>query len=144
MADVTFEGMDELLTKVQELGATAGRLENQAVQAGAKVVQTNISRRAPRSTQPRQPKESAPSQSWRTGQHAADNIKISKVLKRNGVKTVQVGIQKGDNSHYFYLKFHEWGTSKMQAQPFMGPAAEESKSEVMDTMKSVLRAGLGL
>ncbi len=144
MPDVTFEGMDELLSRVQELGARASRLENQAVQAGAKVVQKNISRRAPRSSQPRQPKESAPSQSWRTGQHAADNIKISRVLKKDGVKTVEVGVQKGDNSHYFYLKFKEWGTSKMQAEPFMEPAAEESKVEVVEEIKNVLKAGLGL
>ncbi len=144
MADVTFEGMDELLKKVQELGARADRIENQAVQAGAKVVQKNISRRAPRSSQPRQSKESAPSQRWRTGLHAADNIKISRVKNKDGIKTVEVGVQKGDNSHYFYLKFKEWGTTKMDAEPFMEPAAEESKPEVIEAMKNVIKTGLGL
>ncbi len=144
MPDVTFEGMDELLKKLQELGTKASRLENQALQAGAKVVQKNISQRAPRSSQPRQPKESAPSQTWRTGQHAADHIRLSRVKNKDGIKTVEVGVQKGDNSHYFYLKFKEWGTSKMQAEPFMEPAAEESRSDVIEAMKDVLKAGLGL
>jgi hypothetical protein len=61
--NLTMEGMDEILAKLMELGQRAGPLENQALYAGAEIVQANASQRAPRS-------ETA-------GEHLADNIVIS-------------------------------------------------------------------
>jgi HK97 gp10 family phage protein len=136
------QGMEQLLSKVNQLGKKGNRIENKALRAGGEIVRKEISDRAPRSDTPRQP--SPGSQSWRTGEHAADNIEMSRVKTKDGMKIVEVGISRGDNSHYFYLKFHEYGTSKMAAQPFMYPATVESKTEVVEKMKAVLRGGLGL
>jgi len=138
VAKLELTGMDELIKQLYAIGErVAIRAENRALKEGAKVLQEEISRRAPRSAIPRQP---SGRQVWRTGQHAADNIEASGVrTDKYGVKFVLVGAGKGDNSPYFYLKFHEWGTTKMSAKPFMGPAIETKQGEVFDTMANVLR-----
>lgn len=142
MANVTLEGMDGLVAKVQEMGQKAVIVENQALKKGAAVLQKSASQKAPRSAEPREPKP--PTQEWRTGEHLADNIVVTRVKKKGDVKFVEVGPTPGDNSPFFYGKFLEYGTSKMPAQPFMGPAEAESKRDIMETMKDTLREGLGL
>lgn len=134
------EGMEELLQQLEELGAAVGRAENAALRAGGTVLQEEVIRRAPRSPSPRQP---SGRQTWRTGQHAADNIEMSNVrTDQDGVKHVLVGTGKGDNSPYFYLKFLEWGTSRLRARPFMGPALIEKQDEVAGAMIDVIKGAV--
>jgi HK97 gp10 family phage protein len=142
MARMEAQGMQHLLDKLQSLGNRAKAVENRALREGAEILRSEIAARAPRSDSPRQPKP--PSQTWRTGEHAADNIKISGVKQQDGAKVIDVGIQKGDNSHYFYLKFAEWGTSKQTATPFMEPAVNEKKEEAIEKVKDVILGELGL
>lgn len=130
MADVRLEGMQELLDQLNKLGDKASRVENQALKAGAEIVQKEAESLAPRSPE--------------TKEHLADNIKISGVKTKDGVKFVEIGPTKGDNSKFFYGKFLEFGTSKMPAQPFMGPAFEKNKGTIMNAMKQVVKRGLGL
>lgn len=127
MADnMTLEGMDEILAKLMELGQRAGPVENQALYDGAKIVQANASQRAPRS-------ETA-------GEHLADNIVISEAKQGEGIKYIDVG----PSAPFFYGKFMEYGTTKVAARPFMGPAKAESRKQVLETIKQTLKAGLGL
>lgn len=141
-ANMEIDGMGQIQAKIAALGRKGSRIENKALRGGGEILRDAISDRAPRSVHPRQP---APdTQLWRTGEHAADHITMSRVKTIYGMKVVDVGINKGDNSEYFYLKFFEWGTSKMPAQPFMAPAFEESHTAVVDKMKAILRDGLGL
>ncbi|MHB1652342.1 MAG: HK97-gp10 family putative phage morphogenesis protein [Desulfitobacteriaceae bacterium] len=129
-AELSLEGFDDLLARVQQLGDQTSKVENKALKSGAQVVQKRASALAPRSRHAKR--------------HMADNIKISGVKTKEGIKYVEVGPTRGDNSEFFYAKFLEFGTSKMAARPFMGPAAEESQGEVIEEMKAQLRAGLGL
>ncbi|WDU84210.1 HK97-gp10 family putative phage morphogenesis protein [Caloramator sp. Dgby_cultured_2] len=85
--EVKFEGIDELLKQLQQLGEKAGRVENQALREGAEIIQKAASEKAPRSD--------------RNKEHLADNIKISKVKTKNGVKYIEVGPQRGDNDKFF-------------------------------------------
>ncbi|ERI10894.1 phage protein, HK97 gp10 family [Aneurinibacillus aneurinilyticus ATCC 12856] len=134
--------MEQLLNKLQSLGNRAKTVENQAVKAGAEILRNEIAARTPRSSSPRQPDSS--SQSWRTGQHAADNIKISGVKQKDGAKIIEVGIQKGDRSHYFYLKFLEWGTTKISAQHFMASAVAEKRTEATRKVHEIIKRALNL
>lgn len=59
----------------------------------------------------------------------------------NGQLRVGLSNQKNDA---FYLYFHEWGTSKMRARPFMRPTFEREKKKIIDTMARVLREKLML
>ena len=38
-----------------------------------------------------------------------------------------------------YASFVEFGTSKMKAQPFLGPAAEQVEPEILEEIDSILR-----
>lgn len=127
-ADMTLEGMDVLLTRLQRKRTNTSRVENKAIRAGAAVIQNAVSRHAPRSDL--------------NHEHLADNIIVSKVKTIDGVKVVLIGPQKGDNSRFFYGKFLEWGTLKMSARPFMGPGAAEARRPAIEATKEVLKEAL--
>ena len=124
--NVTLEGMDEILDRLKELGQRAAPAENKAIYAGAEIVRDNASRRAPRSSEAKE--------------HLADNIVISEPKQDENGKYVEVG----PKAPFFYGKFLEYGTSKMTARPFMGPAQAESKKQALETIRQTLKAGLNL
>lgn len=114
------EGMQELLKKLETLGNEAEQVKQEALVAGAKVVQQAASQKAPRDTG-----------------KLAENIVISDI-KEDG--TVDIG----PDRDRFYGLFLEFGTSKMSARPFLQPAFEENKEQVQQKMADVIRRELGL
>lgn len=56
---------------------------------------------------------------YRPSGHAADNVPVSNVRMSGGSPTATVGWEKADNSEYFYIKFVEWGTYRMQPRDFI-------------------------
>lgn len=57
--------------------------------------------------------------------------------------TIEVGLS-NQNNDAFYLYFHEYGTSKMPARPFMRPTFESEIENIEKTMADVVRRGLKL
>lgn len=139
---LSLQGMDNLIKNLAELGNRVERVENQALRAGGEVFRQAAQGRAPRSSEPRQPKPET--QAWRTGEHMADNIVVTRVNQDEAGKYIEVGPTPGDNSPFFYAKFQEFGTSKMPANPFMGPAAAEKKDEAVAATAAVFKGALGL
>lgn len=129
-AEFKLEGLDELVKKVETLGRKGSSIENKALKEAAEPVQKTGSDLTPRSDLDKE--------------HLADNIVISKVKKKEGIKYIEIGPTKDDNSRFFYGKFIEWGTSKMAARPFMQPAYERNKKKIINIIKETLREGLGL
>lgn len=125
--DLDFSDIEKFQKRLDEMGRKGAILENKALLAGAEVINKEIVKNAPK----------------RTG-HAKKFLKISKVSKEKGIKIVKIGISKGDNSEAFYLKFHEYGTSKMAARPFMRPAFERKRKEALEAAHKVIKEGLGL
>lgn len=125
--DLDFSSIDTFQKRLEELGRKGTKIENEALLAGAEVINKEMVKNAP----------------VKTG-HAKQFLKVSKVTKEKGIKVVKVGISKGDNSEAFYLKFHEFGTSKMSARPFMRPAFERKRKEAVEKTHEVIRKGLGL
>lgn len=125
--DLDFSDIDKLQKRLDEMGRKGSILENKALLAGAEVINKEVVKNAPE----------------RTG-HAKKYLKVSKVSKEKGIKVVKVGISKGDNSEAFYLKFHEYGTSKMAARPFMRPAFQRKRKEALEKTHEVIKEGLGL
>ena len=75
------------------------------------------------------PKSADNSTSGRTGYrppgHAADNIP-----KNVTAKKAEVGWQlNGDAENCFYMKFVEWGTSKMPPRDFLDNTIDESEAD---------------
>lgn len=125
--NLDFSDLDKLQKRLDEMGRKGSTLENKALLAGAEVINKEVVKNAPE----------------RTG-HAKKYLKVSKVSKEKGIKVVKIGISKGDNSEAFYLKFHEYGTSKMAARPFMRPAFERKRKEALEKTYEVIKEGLGL
>lgn len=128
MAEVTLEGLDELVRNLEQIGEKAGRVENEALRTGAEIVQAEAASKAPRSDLNKP--------------HLADNIVISKVKTGEGGKYVEVGPTKGDHSLFFYGKFLEWGTSKMPARPFMFPALIQARDRAIAAMAEVIKGAM--
>lgn len=62
---------------------------------------------------------------YRPAGHAADNVPVSGIRSRGGSPSATVGWEKADNSQFFYVKFVEWGTSKMQPRDFIYSTIQE-------------------
>jgi HK97 gp10 family phage protein len=127
VADLQVDGMQELLAKLQVLGDKASRVENQALKVGAEPLAEAIRRNV--------------NVSNRNETHIRDDIQISGVKTKDGVKYVEVG---PGMETAWRAKFLEFGTSKMQPYPFMQPAVDETKDEVIHRMKNEIRQALGL
>lgn len=121
------DGMDNLIRKIEDMGKAGTRIENKALKKAGELIVEEAKNNVP----------------FRKGK-LKEGLKVSGVRKKNGNKFVLAGIQKGDNSKIFYGKFLEFGTSKMKARPFMGPAYESKKEEAKEVIKDELRKGLGL
>lgn len=60
--------------------------------------------------------------------HAKDNIP-AKIKKNRGNLSAEVGWQVSDNEDYFYVKFLNWGTTKIKPSNFI----DATKNECEDT-----------
>ncbi|EMA7400551.1 TPA: HK97 gp10 family phage protein [Bacillus cereus] len=133
---VEFLGFDRLISELEQMGLRGEKIEDKALAAGGEPIRKAISEIAPRSDSPKRATKSEP---WRTGQHLADNIRVTKAKMEGGIKTIKIGIDKADRSPFFYGKFLEWGTSKMPAQPFIEPGFNSSKEAAIRAMTDILK-----
>ena len=119
------EGIDELISKLNSMGQNVSKLEKDILEYASEPLAKEMKNLVHVS-----------------GKHAAyykhirDDIQISKVQEKDGVKFIEVGPGKKTN---WRAKFLEWGTSKMSAHPFAQPAFEKSKPTVLDRMKQKLK-----
>ncbi|HFL3113379.1 TPA: HK97-gp10 family putative phage morphogenesis protein, partial [Clostridioides difficile] len=95
--EITTEGFDAVLSKIESMGKSGDKLLNEAVKAGGNVIL----------------QDALPRVSKRSGK-LKDGLKVSGVKKKGGTKYVLVGITKEDNSKIFYGKFLELGASAHQ------------------------------
>lgn len=125
MANIELMGVNEILNKLQQIGSNVGRLENKALKNAAEPVledaKTNVS--------------------VRTGK-LKKGLKITNVKKKENIKYILVGVDRGDNSEIFYGKFIEFGTSKRAAHPFLQPAYEKNKDDIKRIIAETLKEGL--
>jgi phage protein, HK97 gp10 family len=127
VANIELTGVDEILNKLQQIGANVGKLENKALKNAAEPVLEDA--KATNAFKDRSGK-------LRKG------LKITNVKKKEGIKYILVGVDRGDNSEVFYGKFIEFGTSKMPASPFLQPAYEKNKNTIQKTIAETLKEGL--
>lgn len=134
MANIELQGMETLMRRIQDMGRKGTIAQRKALQAGGKIFQEGFSsEKVPRSKG--------------MGPHGADHAQISPVKTKSGVKYVNVGWLKNDNSPFFYMKFQNWGTSKMPHPPKKGFAEKvvmAKEKEALYVMRNVLRQELEL
>ncbi|HEX9060409.1 MAG TPA: HK97-gp10 family putative phage morphogenesis protein [Clostridia bacterium] len=125
--DVSMEGFDEIIKKLEEMGKKVDRLPNKILPEAGKPILEAAKDKAPENTG-----------------KLKENLDMSKVKNKDGNKYIEIGITKADNSPIFYGKFIEFGTSKMPARPFLQPAYEEKKKETYEIIKEMLKKELEL
>ena len=127
MAEISLQGVDEIIAKLNAINANVNKLTNTALKAAAVPVLED----AKATTEFKD----------RTGK-LRELLKTSSVKTKDGVKYVLVGVDKSDNSEIFYAKFLEFGTSRMAARPFLGPAYERNKHKILDIIRDKMKEGL--
>lgn len=125
------DGIDQIISRLESMGKASSRIEGDALKDGAQLIVDEAKNNLERNGM------------VRTGELIA-GLKVSNMKRKGNRKYVQAGIQKGDNSNIFYGKFHEYGTSKMAARPFLAPAYESKKMEARNIIMNRLRSALKL
>ncbi|WP_373898827.1 HK97-gp10 family putative phage morphogenesis protein [Haloimpatiens sp. FM7315] len=128
MAKIELEGMQELIDKVNKLGAKGEIIKKKTLDKAGELVKESMEKKAPMSSLDKK--------------HMADHIKISEVEKENGVDFIEVGPNKGDDSEFFYSKFSEWGSSKQPAQHWAENSILENKKKINEVIAEELKRGL--
>ncbi len=109
--EMDFSSFEETMKKVEKLASEAEleEMDRKIVEKTGKVAKeaavSNVRSRA----YSKDPSLSGRKGS-RTGQHAGDNIPHTR-SRAGGYYKELIGWEKTDNSPYFYMKFHEFGTS---------------------------------
>ena len=124
---IDLNGINGFLAELRARGERAAvRVERDALKAAGEVVAQDMRSRAPRSGINRQ-------------YHLQDNITVSNVRRKDGVKYVLVGPNKKVS---WRAHFPEFGTSNQPAEPYIEPAFRAKKAEALQTIADVLRRGL--
>lgn len=122
-------GLIELQTKLLKISSpdSIKRAITPAMDEVTEEAARRLRARAPRSQKPQKPSKKK-AQPWRDGKHAAEKINVEPLkMDRKGELLQFAGIRADDNSPGFYLKFHEFGTTQMDARPFARPTYMEMR-----------------
>ncbi|MGL5086682.1 MAG: HK97-gp10 family putative phage morphogenesis protein, partial [Clostridium sp.] len=123
--NIQFEGLDEIIKEVEGLAneSELERVNYKILKECGKKAQDTVKSKMPVS------KDASKSgrKGSRTGQHSSSKVPLSGVKSKNGYQSILVGWDKADNSPYFYVKFTEWGTTKMKPQAYM----QKTKTELV-------------
>jgi len=131
MAGMEIRGMDELLSMMEGLSKAASKkVQDKALLAAAQPILDDMVDNAPVRVV--------------GSQDSRSKLKIGRPETKKGSRRVLIGLDKGDISEVFYLKFSEWGTTKQAAKPFIQPSKERNMGKVKDIMQEVLKGELGL
>ncbi|WP_051322297.1 HK97-gp10 family putative phage morphogenesis protein [Alicyclobacillus contaminans] len=123
---MSIDGMEALLARLNGLGDRAARVQNQALRAAGNLVAEAMRENVPVSNVEHL--------------HIRDDIQVSRVkVSADGVRSVDVG--PGPKTGW-RAKFLEFGTSKMQAQPFVERSLIEKRRDALDVIAETVRAAL--
>ncbi|SDD27042.1 phage protein, HK97 gp10 family [Paenibacillus sp. UNCCL117] len=119
-------GGKEMLAAIRsKLNGAADRLENKALKTAGEPIAEAMSARV--------------NVSNLKYKHLKQDIKVSRVIRQDGLKFVRIGAGKKTAWRGHFL---EWGTSKMSAQPWAEPGFLEKKGEALQILVDEFRKGL--
>lgn len=142
-----FTGLNETQREIEKLSTESEikALNKKIVKRAGEIGQQEAKSQIRRKAYSKNPMKSGRKGS-RTGQHAADNVP-KKASTQSGNYGELIGWDRGDVSPFFYMKFHEWGTSIHKPKGFMLDAAKPTyaalKSIAEEEYERVLKEKLG-
>ena len=125
---IEFTGDTDFIKAMQKKAKalTDKNLKKKILNAGAEPIRKAMAEKAPRGVKNPNTWESKAGKKYAV-EHLKDNIIVSDIKEND---TVEVGPE----SHFFYAKMLEFGTSKMAAQPFAEPGYLEKRNEAIEAM----------
>lgn len=124
---IDLNGINSLVAELRRRGEDAvKRVESRALRAAAEPIRVAMQERAARSTLSRK-------------YHLQDNIVVSGVKRKDGVKYVEIGPNKRVS---WRAHFVEFGTSQQQAEPYIEPGFLAKKDDALQILADELRKGL--
>lgn len=131
---IKFEGLDELIKEFESVSSQKeiDKANVKIIKECAKVVEKNLKPKVHRSKDPKR----SGIKGLKTGQHAADNIEISKIKNTKGVKFITVGWDQSKNKPYSYMQWEEWGNTTREPHPVLYPTIESSQEEMNRVVES--------
>ncbi|MFR2529677.1 MAG: HK97-gp10 family putative phage morphogenesis protein [Clostridium paraputrificum] len=125
---IEFEGLDELIKKFESVSSEKeiDKANTKIIKECAKIVEKNLKPKVHRS---KDPKKSG-IKGLKTGEHAADNIEVSKIKNIKGVKFITVGWDQSKNAPYSYMQWEEWGNTTREPHAVLYPTIEASQKEM--------------
>ena len=142
-----FTGLNEIQREIEKLSTESElkALNKKIVKRSGEIGQQEAKSQIRKKAYSKNPMKSGRKGS-RTGQHAADNVP-KKASTQSGNYGELIGWDRGDVSPFFYMKFHEWGTSIHKPKGFMLDAAKPTyaalKSIAEEEYERVLKEKLG-
>lgn len=142
-----FTGLNEIQREIEKLSTESElkTLNKKIVKRAGEIGQQEAKSQIRKKAYSKNPMKSGRKGS-RTGQHAADNVP-KKASTQSGNYGELIGWDRGDVSPFFYMKFHEWGTSIHKPKGFMLDAAKPTyaalKSIAEEEYERVLKEKLG-
>jgi HK97 gp10 family phage protein len=130
MIEFKVSGFKELERNLRKLPQEiAGKVLRESLRKAAQPVVEQAKTAAPRSTDPG------------SQGHLADSIAL-RSFKTEGLDDLEVNLWLGPSPKHFYGMFHEFGTRKMPARPFLRPAWDAQGNEVLDAFGRLLGAAI--
>ena len=125
---VQFDGLDKLIKEFERVASEReiDKANVEIIKKCAKVVERNLK---PKVHKSKDPKRSG-LKGLKTGQHAADNIEVSKVKNTKGVKFITVGWDKSKGKPYGYMQWEEWGNTTREPHSVLYPTIKDSTDEM--------------
>lgn len=142
-----FTGLNEIQREIEKLSTESElkALNKKIVKRAGEIGQQEAKSQIRKKAYSKNPMKSGRKGS-RTGKHAADNVP-KKASTQSGNYGELIGWDRGDVSPFFYMKFHEWGTSIHKPKGFMLDAAKPTyaalKSIAEEEYERVLKEKLG-
>lgn len=135
---IKMQGMEELTKACEDCAspATLQRTNKKIVKRASVIVKEAMQKHVPVSAD----NSKSGREGFRPGGHAKPNIPIGPVRVDYTVASAEVGWKLSDRSEYFYMKFVEWGTTKMAPRDFIEVATKEAENPMTEVARQEYEA----
>lgn len=134
-AEVKIVGIEDLVAQLKAMEPKRSEVKAMLALA-AEPIRAEAANTIPRTASPRQ---ATAKNSWRTGQHLADNVVVDSASSAVGV-TFNGGLQNGP---FFYGKFGEYGRERETPRYWLQTAADAKASDAENILETELKKKVG-